>query len=292
MTTFINSKGLPTPVLQLCETINSAYDKGECDISTTELIGEPLQRILKREYAEELVEDIADYQHRMIGSVLHDALCMMDGDKDSYSEQRLFIDVGGWIVSGEPDYYIKLKSNKLIDYKYTAKYKTKDGVPEEWQKQINIYAHMLIQHNKPVDVMQFCVWYRDAYAKRGDALVELIECPAYTQEQIADYLLKRVKYHQVSDPDWNELIDLDCVPECSEKARYHVPKKFALMKTGRKSAIKLYDSREDAEANKEKNGGKGFYIQERDETNDMCTTYCIVAEHCQYEQARRGDEKT
>ncbi len=291
MASFTNGKGLPTPVVQLTEKLGNAYSKGDSDISTTELIGEPLQRILKREYAEGIVEDVVDYTHRMIGTVIHNALAEMEGDKDSKTEERLYINVNGWVVSGEPDYYVALRHNTIIDYKYTAKYKTRDGVPEDWKKQISIYAHMLREHGHQVDFTKFCVWYRDAYAKRGDVPVEVVDCEAYPDQSVAEYLLSRVAYHQVSDPQFNSLVDISCVPECSEKARYHNPKKYAFMKTGRKSAIKLHDTREGADKDVADNGGKGYWVQERKATNDFCTDYCIVAKYCQYEQARRRDEE-
>lgn len=293
MTKFINKRSLPLPVYALTVDISTRYSDGGADISTTSLTGEPLVRILRRVYADKLVEDVISMQHRLIGSLLHNALAETSfkemgivPEEGMLREQRLFMDVGGWTVSGEPDYYTGYKTKTLVDYKYCAKYKTRNEIPEDWIKQLNIYAHMLRKYEREVDKLQICAWYRDAYENAGDEFTRVLPVTMYTDEQIADYILKRVKYHQVSDPNYNELIDLDGVPECSEKARYYKPPVFALMKTGRKSAVKLHDSREKAEEHKAREGGKGFWIQEREATNDKCDKYCNVAKWCQYQQAR------
>lgn len=286
---FTNRSNLPIPVLQLTEFFDGSYSKGESDISTTSLIGEPLQRVLKRVHAAEIIEDVVDYTHRLIGNALHKALKQMAGEDGCQIEQRLYSKINGWTVSGEPDYYVGLEQKKVTDYKYTAKYKTRDGVPEEWKKQISIYAYLLREQGHTVDSTEFCVWYRDAYLARGDVPVEMVACEPYTNDQVLEYLNNRVAYHQVSDPEFNPLIDMSCVPECSDKARFYKPPTYAFMKTGRKGAIKLHATREDAEKDVSINGTKGYYIQERKATNDMCTSYCSVAKFCQYETRRRND---
>ena len=70
---------------------------------------------------------------------------------------------------------------------------------------------------------------------------------------------------------------------CNKEERWATDPKFAVMKQGRKSAIKLFDSKEEAEKNMSALGGT--YIEERKGEDKKCDNgYCNVCKWCPYFQ--------
>jgi hypothetical protein len=69
---------------------------------------------------------------------------------------------------------------------------------------------------------------------------------------------------------------------CTPEERWERPTRYALMKKGRKRAIKLYDTEEDANgAVKEKD----HYVEYRKGESVRCENYCPVKEFCnQYKE--------
>ena len=55
---------------------------------------------------------------------------------------------------------------------------------------------------------------------------------------------------------------------------------YAVMKDGRKTALRVLNSREDAETYKESNGGD--YIEERHGEDRKCNDYCPCCKFCEY----------
>jgi hypothetical protein len=76
----------------------------------------------------------------------------------------------------------------------------------------------------------------------------------------------------------------DDIPECSLEERWEDPPKFAVMKQGRKSAVKLFDTREPAEAMVDELGHDKHYLEERPGEAKKCQGYCICCEFCHFYQ--------
>jgi len=53
------------------------------------------------------------------------------------------------------------------------------------------------------------------------------------------------------------------------------------MKDGRKSAVRLYDSKEEAEK-RAKNEGEKFYVEHRPGEDSKCLGYCSACEFCSH----------
>ena len=74
----------------------------------------------------------------------------------------------------------------------------------------------------------------------------------------------------------------DDIPECSPSERWTTPAKWAVMKEGRKTAVKLCDTEEEAlnfisELEKEKH-----FVEERKGQDKKCSDYCPCAAFCSY----------
>jgi hypothetical protein len=69
-------------------------------------------------------------------------------------------------------------------------------------------------------------------------------------------------------------------PPCTDEERWKQPGKDALMKQGRKTAVKLFDSVEEIGP-----VPQGHYIEERPTKFNRCEAYCNAAQWCPQHQA-------
>ena len=94
-------------------------------------------------------------------------------------------------------------------------------------------------------------------------------------EEIEEEIKKRLaNINQYKDvPD-------DEIPVCSKENRWATDDKFAVMKRGRKSALRVLNSRDEAELWMQYN--KGDYIEERPAESKKCMDYCSCCEFCNF----------
>ena len=76
------------------------------------------------------------------------------------------------------------------------------------------------------------------------------------------------------------------LPLCTPEERFNSGDKYAVMKKGRKTAMRVLDSLEDAEAWKHASGGE--YIDVRKGEDKKCIDYCSVCKFCDYWQENYG----
>lgn len=95
-------------------------------------------------------------------------------------------------------------------------------------------------------------------------------------EEIEKFLIEKFKeitfYEQMSDDD---------IPPCTEEERWNSGTKYAVMKTGRKTAVRVFDTMEEAIAYKS-NLDASHYIDTRKGEDKKCSEYCKCCEYCNY----------
>lgn len=96
-----NKLGLPEAIVEA--VANDDYTRGECDLSVTQLIAPPRQVELIRQHEDELEEDAADRIFLLMGKIAHGILEKAAPRGAAITEERLFIDVDGWRISGAFD---------------------------------------------------------------------------------------------------------------------------------------------------------------------------------------------
>ena len=104
------------------------------------------------------------------------------------------------------------------------------------------------------------------------------EYPLWTMEACEIYINKRLSYFE----SYRDTTDSD-LPECTAEERWQEPTKYAVMKEGRKTAIKLYLNNDEAEQRaKEETDktGKKHYIEVRESEPRRCNDYCPVKDFC------------
>lgn len=267
-----NRRNLPFPLVAACAPREPRPDR----ISVTQLIGPPRIRTLSLEHWDEIEEDAADRLWAVMGSAMH-ALLEQHGSSDALTEERLearLVREGASypVLSGRPDYYDA--DGVLWDWKFTSLWALKDGVKPEWSRQLNVYAWLFRMHSFEVKALRVCAVFRDwskSDAMKGLPPAQVYEVEMLEHTTVEDYICARL-----------DLFASDPMALCTPEERWDTPPIFAVMKQGNKRAIKLCDTREDAEREMIERGTKGGYVQERPGRSIRCEQYCPVAKFCDY----------
>lgn len=275
-----NSQNLPQPLYDAVK--NDPYSNGGADISVTSLLKPPRQRALEIKHSDQITEDAADRIWSLMGQIVHGIL--ERASVDPVAERRLTVKCLGWTVSGGMDAYYD--HGLVQDYKVVTSYRFKGpAVHPEYEQQLNLYAHILRENGFKVSKLEIVGILRDwstLEAKRDpnypQKQVVIKPVPLWEPEKAKAFLEARVKAHQDA---------LKAPPACSDDERWSRSKVWAVMKPGRKTAVKLHDSVNFAfnhistpEAIKE-----GLYIIERPVERIRCQSYCRVAQFCtQYQE--------
>jgi len=268
-----NRLNLPDSIVSA--VANDAYSKGGADISVTGLLKPPRVAALEREHGSELEEDVSSRIWSLLGQVIHGIL--ERADKTGIAEQRLSLDLEGWKVSGQIDRY----ENGLVqDYKVTSVHKLLQGNCEEWTAQLNLYAALLRHHCHSVRELQVIAILRDwskSEARRNpeypQAQVVTIPLPLWDPEKALEFMRNRVKLHQEARVS---------LPECSTEERWARPDVYAVMKNGKKRAVKLFAS--EHEALDFACSGKDLSVVKRPGLSVRCADFCSVLPFCEQGQ--------
>ena len=84
----------------------------------------------------------------------------------------------------------------------------------------------------------------------------------------------------------------DEIAECTPEQRWATPTKWAVMKEGRKTAVKVCDTEEEAlnfieELEKDKDK---HYVEQRRGIDKKCSDYCACCEFCSYYKFLQKEE--
>jgi hypothetical protein len=76
-------------------------------------------------------------------------------------------------------------------------------------------------------------------------------------------------------------LDDNDIPPCSPEERWDRPAKFAVMKTGNKRAVRLFDERGTADQLAAEKG-EGHYVEFRQGESIRCQSFCLCCRYCNY----------
>lgn len=276
-----NHTGLPQPIFDAVK--NDGYSRGIADVSVTELISPPRKVALEAKHHEEMEEDCSDRIWSLLGQSIHTIL--ERANVKGIAERRLSIEVAGWKISGGMD--LVEENGTLVDYKTTSAWSCKDGVKPEWEQQLNIYAEILRQNGTPPKGLKVIAILRDwskLEAKRSpdypQRQVVSFQVPLWLAVEAQTFIRERVGLHQASRT---------ALPLCTASERWAKPPVFAVMKPGRKSAVKLCFTAEEAKIHCV---DPTYTVVERPGANTRCESYCNAAPFCsQYQTLKQGEEK-
>lgn len=268
-----NDANLPEPLYQAIVAQQQQHSVGEADISCTQLIDAPLIGWMWRNYGDQVVEDAADRLWALYGSIAHSILEGYAG-AGHHVETEAIATVDGMRVSGHLDLLV-MPDGRIQDYKFTSAWTVgeakKNGKPE-WERQLNVYRYLLEQDARlnfsPVRQLEIVAMLRDwgpRHVQEGLKPVEVISIPLWEQERVEAYLRERVRLHQAA-------FAKEIPPQCSPEERWATPTTYAIVRPGRKTAVKVFQDRAEAEAWQKQSPVDG--IEVRPGENKRCLNYC------------------
>lgn len=275
---YTNKFGLPQALVDA--VCNDGYHRGKSDITTTELIQPPIHVLLRREYDGELEEDVSDRVWALMGSAVHHVLDR--SSRGELTETRLYMEMDGWLLGGQLD-NLNLESGVLSDYKMTSVYSLLYGDKPEWTAQLNVLAQLAIENGYKVEKLQIIVLARDWSVGKSNSpdypkcQVQVVDIPLWLESERMLYIRSRVRLHQEACVRFHEG-GASALSECSPEERWEKQAKFAVMKEGRKSAVKLHDSASSAASHVAELGAK-HYVVERKGERTRCERYCVLSKN-------------
>jgi len=267
------------------------YVRGSADFTTTELIRPTRIVSLRRSHDSAIEEDVSDRVWALQGQAKHVVLERIAKTMPEryLVEQRFTATMpGGVTISGQIDLYDKFK-NVLYDWKETSVWKFLLGDLDEWIEQANINLFLLrmsgINPGQLINIAILKDWKKRKarFGRERDypkCAIHVKPLPIWAVGEAQAFILNRIKMHQegMKNP-----------PVCTKKERWQRDASFAVMRTDRKRAFRLYDNRDQAEAammQQMKIAKPGdapkFYIEERGAEPVRCLDFCEVQTFCDF----------
>ena len=276
-----NKWNLPESIVRAVIGSNAAYTGPQAQsmkVSVTTLIGPARIHYLKCKYWDKLTEDVMDNVWKILGSAAHAIMEKAEGKQD-ISEERLEKTIDGMTISGAFDLYDGA-TQELHDYKTTSCttiYKNVNGKPEG-EMQMNVYAYLLEEAGFPVKGLKIICILRDHSASKVEdggnyppAPIHILNIPLWGKEKTEAYIKERVAEFKLAKD-----LGPDMLPPCTDEEMWAKPTTWAIMKDGRKTAVKVCATLEEANAN----CAPGCKVVERPGSRTRCEGYCNVAEYC------------
>jgi hypothetical protein len=262
------------------------YTKGKSDYSVTEIISPPRIQRLRREHFEEIEQDVSDMLWMLLGTALH-VVAERSEVSGHTNEERLSVGIDGIILSGAIDLQKdEADGITITDYKFTSAWALMNDKPE-WEQQQNIYKYLVERvKKKPVKGLKICAlirdWSRRDAQNKADypqAPIQVIDIPMWTFDRTEHFIKERVEMHRDSkvNADWGEEL-----PLCSDEERWVRPTTYAVKKDGRKTAIRVFDTQDEADAllKEMPEKDKGFIEIRKGEAVRCTGNFCGVSQWC------------
>ncbi len=277
---FTNRSGLPDALLRAVK--NDPYNKGDAEFSITELIGPARIAALREQHKHEIEEDVEEVLYRLYGQIV--SVILERANKKDLAEERLYGVTGGVRWSGQLD-SLDLDESILSDWKLTSLYGFKPGVPPkpEWVYQLNGLLELLRQNGKDAKKLQIVGLLRDwskmKAAREGSDYPQapsvILPIPMWERPKTEAYIWGRIVAHRQARK---------VLPECTPEERWAKDDVHAVMKKGRKSAIKLH-TEVDTALKQARELGAGHSVEFRPGESTRCLHYCPVSKFCSQFQA-------
>ena len=289
-----NNHNVPETLLALA--LRDDYTKGKADFSVTEIISPPRIQRLRRKHWAEMEQDVADMLWMLLGTALH-VVAERSEVSGHTNEERLMVGIDDVILSGAIDLQKNDKDGTVItDYKFTSAWALMNDKPE-WEQQQNIYKYLVERVKKqPVKKLEICALIRDW--SRRDAMnkpsypqapIQIINIPIWTHDRVEHFIKERINLHRDAkvNIDWDEEL-----PLCTEEERWVRETKYAVKKDGRKTAVRVFDTDEEAQALLAEMPvkDKGFIETRKGEAVRCTGNFCGVNQWCTQYQSSLKEE--
>lgn len=286
-----NEYGLPDVLVRKCGT--EKHNQKHC-VSATTIKNGTRQFWLTDRHWDEITVDVSDMFWAMFGTAFHSL--MEEETDDTFVEELVTKQIGDWTVTGRIDGY-NMATCEIYDWKTTSVWKIVHKDYDAWKEQGLIYAWLCKQNGIEVTRCKFIACLKDHSQSKArfdkqypqhQASVYEFDVTEDDLEMIEKKILSKLK--EIAE---NENTPDDELPLCTEEERWAKPPTFAVMKKGRKTALRVFEDKELAE--KYLASGNGDFIEERKGSDGKCEGYCSCCEFCSYwleNYGKQEEEKT
>src|SRR3990167_4083641 len=277
-----NKLNLPQPIV---DAVSGHEYTGKTDpLSVTTLINPVRQYMLRRRHADDLTEDVSDRIYALMGSAIHAVL--EKSDRLAIKEKRLSAEINGMTITGQFDRLALISTNggiagQLQDYKIASVWEAIYGLKPDKVQQLNLYALLCAENEYKVNSLQIVMIFRDWQKSKSkhdsqypQGQVKIFQVELWPLEKQLAFATGRVKTFQAC-------INNDVLPECTSEERWHTPDKWAVMKPGRKTALRLLPSEILANQYIDQKELTKCVVEKRPGANKRCDDYCDVAPFCE-----------
>ena len=241
-------------------------------ISVTTLLKPPHMVRLQDAHSRDIEVDPDDSIPGLIGTAWHVWIqqYMPEGGQ---TEQRLTADIGDWRLTGQPDFF---NSTRLDDHKTTRVWSRLFGQPS-WEQQVNCYAY-LVKRTYGYDIQDLRInaiyldWSETSSLRNPDLPQkrwEVIPVERWDFATTEEFIKARLT-----------ALEGELNGVCSAEDRWERNEAWAVKKPGRKSAIKVFASEEEAEEMAATSAL--YYVEHRDGDPVRCRRYCDVVPFCEH----------
>lgn len=277
--TVTNELGLPEAFVN---AVTTAQHNEPGHYSATTLNKGAKEIMLTKRHWNELTVDAADCVWQIFGTAVHEILEKTPGH--AFKEEFFKVPVSNSFVTGKIDSY-DLETGEVVDWKTASIWKVQFKDFEDWRHQGMIYAWLLTQHNLPCNKVSFIALLKDHSKTKARNDSEYPQRPVVVYSfKVTDKDLEAIDteiQERVKELEAMETTADDAIPECSEKQRWADNAKFAVMKEGRKTAVKLFDNQQEAEEHAAGLGPKHSVVF-RPGTSRKCLEYCQCKDFCNF----------
>lgn len=287
-----NKLGLPK---QLVELVSNDYKPTEHQYSCTTILKPTRQVILERRYNDQIESDVSDMCWLIFGIAVHSIIENSEEDSGQFKEEKLKVDLGkyfkeldGYYLSGRSD-MIDLINKSITDWKTCSAWKIIYKDFEDWRKEMLIYAWAVKDMGFDMDKAEAIAFIKDHNKTKSKTEANYPKLPIWVEK----FAFTEKDFSEIEEYIYNKFLSLKSnenkpdeeLPMCSEEERWREPTKYAVKKKANKTASKLHDTLEDAEAhlkNLEEKYPDVYEIEVREGTDKKCLEYCSCNRFCPY----------
>lgn len=296
-----NKFNLPEPFVAAVSSDD--YERGDAEFTATELIKPSRILSYTRKHWDDIVEDASDRVWAFQGQTKHVVLERIARTNPArYIVEKRFETVmpgTGAKISGQLDLFDR-DTSIMYDWKETSVWKFMIGDTKEWEEQANINLHLsringiLPKELKNIAILKDWKIREARFGRNPDypkCAVHVVPLPMWSVGQAQEYINERVRKHRM---------EMANPPVCSKKERWQRDATFAVMRTDRKRAIRLFSDKDQAEAAMLQamrfappGDAKKYFIETRNAEPVRCLDFCAVQIYCDFgtEAEKKWNEK-
>lgn len=246
--------------------------------------------VLTDRHFEEIEVDAADSVWAIWGTAVH---ALLESQHDNnFHEEYFKVPVSKSFVTGTVDSY-DMENATIYDWKTASVWKVQFADFKDWRAQGLTYAWLLQQQGLEVKKCRFVALLKDHSKTKAKTDSTYPQSPVYTYEfEVTPEALEETReriLNKVKEIESAYKVGDDDIEPCTADERWADGEKWAVMKNGRKSAVRVFDNQQDADAMAGEMGN-AYFVEHRPAISRKCGEYCSCKDFCNfYKSMTKGE---